>query len=111
MSTSTATPSASSRVKGMPEIALYSKRLNRTLVLRRYLGHVHVHLYAGRKQPGQEPLVSGLNPMHPPMVVGVAVPVLERHWLEVGFDAYALDNEAEALSIAHWLGQDIEAAV
>lgn len=99
-------PPAAPRFTTMDEIALFNAALGRTLSLRRTPSGVHVHLFAGRKEPGKEPLVVGFNQKYPPMVCGLDMPALDRQWLDVGFNAYALDT-AEAHAIAIWLGQHV----
>ena len=93
---------ASQRFVQLPEISLYSARLNRTLVLCRYNGRVHVYLYAGRKTVCQPPLAAGIDALGEPVVLGLDRPDMQP-WLDVGFNAYTLDDRAEAHAIAIWL--------
>lgn len=108
MSTSSTAAPAAPRFTSLDEISLFNAALGRTLNLWRTLSGVTVYLYAGRKAPGKEPLVACFNPAHPPMVCGLDMPAMERQWLDVGFNAYALDT-AEAHTIAIWLGQHVAA--
>lgn len=96
-------------IQQMPEIALHSARLNRTLVLRRSqsMARVYVYLYVGRRQSGDQPIVLAMDPISGPSVCGLDIDGVTP-WLDVCFNRYELDNLAEALAINLWLTGNAE---